>query len=59
MSDDRTDSYTLKAVLIAIGEMLLDARSVEAAYNAVAKMANVEGEIIKPWAEAKKENEGA
>jgi len=41
--------YETKVLLIAIGRLVRAASSVEAAYDAVAELANVEGVILKPW----------
>ncbi len=49
-------AYETKVLLIAIAKITSKANDVEEVYNAVAKMANAEGVVLEPYAEAVKEN---
>ena len=49
-------SYEIKVLLIAIAEIISNAKDTKAAYEVVAKMANAEGVILKSFDEKKKES---
>jgi C4-type Zn-finger protein len=50
-------AYESKALLASIAEILIKSDTVKEAYKSVAKIANVEGVIMQPYDEAKKELE--
>ena len=49
-------AYETKVILISLAEIAVRTNA-KAVYKAIAKMANVEGVILKPWEEAKAELE--
>jgi len=46
-----------KVILVALAEIAAKAKSAKAVYNAIAKMANVEGIELKTYEEAQAEDE--
>ena len=48
-------AYETKVLLIALSEIACRTNDAEEIYNAIAKMANAEGVILKPYEEAKAE----
>ena len=50
--------YETKVLLSALSDIIVKADTVEDVYKSVQKMANVEGLMLKPYAEAKAEASG-
>jgi len=50
-------AYETKALLSAISDIIVKAKTPKEIYKSVRKMANVEGVVLKPYDEAKKEAE--
>lgn len=49
--------YETKALLSALSDITVKAKSTKEVYASIQKMANVEGLVLKPFDEAKKELE--
>ena len=49
--------YETKVVLSALADITVKAKSTKEVYASIQKMANVEGVVLKPFDEAKKESE--
>ena len=48
-------AYETKVLLLALAEITLSKENAEEVYHAIAKLANAEGVILKPYGEAKAE----
>jgi len=55
MRGDGGVAYETKVILISLAEIAKKATSVKEMYDAIAKMANAEGVILKSYEEAKAE----